>query len=208
MIKIVYNMLKNDADRNDSYRGNNWAYQIKNTLNDLGLTYLWTTQEARDSFQIIQQRILDQYKQSWYTNINNSRRLLSYSRYKHDFESEKYLEVIYDKKFRSALSRFRLSSHQLMIEKGRYNNIPVDERICRFCNMNQLENEYHFLLICPLYHNLRKRYLKPYYCRWPTLNKFDTLMTSKNKQELLNLGKYLHFANKARDSRQTENDTR
>lgn len=66
--------------------------------------------------------------------------------------------------------------------------------------MNSIENEYHFLLICPLYTDLRRNYLKQYYCHWPTLNKFDKLMTSNNKKEILNLSKFIYFATKLRDN--------
>ena len=69
--------------------------------------------------------------------------------------------------------------------------------------MNTIENAYHFLLICPLYIHLRRNYLKPYYCHWPTLNKFDKLMASKNKNEIPNLSKFIYFAAKLRDD--TEN---
>jgi hypothetical protein len=100
------------------------------------------------------------------------------------------------KKIKIALSRFRLSSHQLEIERGRYSNIPRDERKCKFCNLNVIENEYHFLLICPLYTSIRQKYLKPYYNSWPTLNKFDRLMRSCNKKEIINLSKYIYFASR------------
>ena len=68
--------------------------------------------------------------------------------------------------------------------------------------MDFIENEFHFLLVCPPYKGLRKKYLKQYYCRWPTLNKFDKFMPSSNKNETLNLAKYVYFATKLRD----END--
>ena len=37
VIKRIYCMLKNDADNNVSYNNNNWAYQIKLMLQNLGL---------------------------------------------------------------------------------------------------------------------------------------------------------------------------
>ena len=69
-------------------------------------------------------------------------------------------------------SRLRLSSHNLAIETGRYTSIPRRERICTFCNTNVVENEFHFLLACPYYIDLRRKYLPAYYCSWPSLHKF------------------------------------
>ena len=151
-------MLKTYADNNVTYSKNNWALQIKIMLQNLGLGELWTNQEHCDIFlPEIKQRILDQYYQSWYSEINNSQRLASYSRIKHSFESEPYLDDTSERKYRIALSKFRLSSHNLEIEVGRYNNVPRSDKICRFCQMKVIENELHFLLTCPLYTNLRKK---------------------------------------------------
>ena len=63
-------------------------------------------------------------------------------------------------KFRNVLAIFRLSSHELNVEQGRYGNIQRNERKCSFCNLDEVEDEYHFILVCPLYNNLRKTYLK------------------------------------------------
>ena len=132
-----------------------------------------------------------------YSTINNSNRLEMYSRYNHDFELENYYDFIKDKKFKFALTKFRLASHDLVIERGRYENIDRSERICRYCNGNFVESEYHFLLVCPFYRELRQRYMKLYYCHWPTLNKFEDLMCKHNKNTVLNLSKFIYFAFKS-----------
>ena len=44
--------------------------------------------------------------------------------------SEKYLDFIKEKKFKFALTQFRLSSHNLAIERGRFENIARTERVC------------------------------------------------------------------------------
>ena len=92
------------------------------------------------------------------------------------------LYIITNKRFRITLSRFRLSSHKLEIERGRHHNIDRENRICIFCNLKAIENEYHFLLVCPLYRDIRKQYLTSYYCSWPTINKFETLLSKQNKK--------------------------
>ena len=103
-------------------------------------------------------------------------------------------------KYKIALTRFRLSSHELHIERGRYENVPRDERFCKCCNMSQIESEYHFLLACPLYTELRRKIFKPYFCHWPNLNKFDQLMLSNSKQVTLSIAKFICFAQELRKS--------
>jgi hypothetical protein len=139
------------------------------------------------------------YFQSWFSEINNSRRLEAYSIFKYSFEFEKYLDQLKEPKYRIALTKFRISAHHLAIETGRFENIDRNNRICRNCNMNMIESEYHFLLACPFYRELRHKYFKPYYCQWPNLRKFETLMSSKSTRVLLNLAKFLYFANKTRN---------
>ena len=44
-------------------------------------------------------------------------------------------------------TKFRLSNHNLMIEKGRHRNVDESLRFCPFCP-NTVEDEIHFLLQC------------------------------------------------------------
>ena len=202
--KKVYIMLKNDADNNITYNGLNWAYQIKCILDSIGLSYIWNDQFFLDTvpFTLIKQRLIDTYQQTWYASINNSNRLETYARFKHKFCHEKYLDIVTENKYRKALTQFRLSSHDLAIERGRYQNIDRQERICNFCTGKLVESEYHFLLVCPLYRELRQKYMKSYYCRWPTLNKFDSLMSADNKRTILSLAKYIYYASELRRNSQ------
>ena len=107
---------------------------------------------------------------------------------------EPYLDNITNTRFRIALSRFRLSSLKLEIERGRYHNIDRENRICKFCNFKAIENEYHFLLVCPLYRDIRKQYLTSYYCSWTTINKFETLLSKQKKKVITNLYKHIYHA--------------
>jgi hypothetical protein len=42
----------------------------------------------------------------------------------------------------------------LEIEKGRHQNIPLNERICKLCKL-EIEDEIHFLLQCPILNSFR-----------------------------------------------------
>lgn len=194
-------MLKEDADRNISYNGKKWAWQIKSILEHHGLGYVWYSQtEQQIPYLTIKKRIVDTYRQNWYTEINNSSRLETYSIFKHDFEREKYLNCIPENKYKIALTRLRTSSHNLAIETGRYDGTPREMRVCQSCTMNVVEDEYHFSLVCPRYRALHIKYLKQYYCHWPTLQKFDSLLSTSHKKTIYNLAKFVHLANKIRVS--------
>jgi len=89
---------------------------------------------------------LDNYYQSWYANINNSSKLETYCLLKDTFGFEEYLDFIKDTTIRISLTQFRVSSHDLNIEEGRYTNYTRNQRLCTNCSMNILECEYHYEL--------------------------------------------------------------
>ena len=71
---------------------------------------------------------------------------------------EHYLFYIRDYGLRNTLTKFRLSSHHLEIEKGRHARpkIPVEQRKCSKCDLNVVESETHFLIECDFYTEERR----------------------------------------------------
>ena len=61
---------------------------------------------------------------------------------------EKYLTIIKNPNIRKIISQFRVSNHKLPIERGRYENIPRDQRICKLCDSGEVEDEFHFTFKC------------------------------------------------------------
>ena len=122
--KKEYLMLKANVDNNRNYNGSSWAFQIKSFFRQHWIKqYLDSQQFEIDiPFNLIKLKMLDIYKQTWYSSLNSSNRLSLYARYKHEFNCENYLDFITEKKCRIALSQFRLSSCDLEIERGRYIN--------------------------------------------------------------------------------------
>ena len=97
------------------------------------------------------------------------------------------------------MSKFRLSSHCLEIEVGRYNRIPREERKCKLCNQNVCESEYHFLLCCPLYNDLRIKY--NIRTSWPTISKYISMMSCTNVLKLKTIAHFLTEAFKLRSEK-------
>ena len=58
---------------------------------------------------------------------------------------------------RVCISRYRCGSHNLMIEKGRFQPfVERNERVCK-CN-NGIQSLRHVVLMCPLLRNIRDKY--------------------------------------------------
>ena len=84
-------------------------------------------------------RMSDIFHQEAFTEINGDRsKLRTYGKIKSKIGTEKYL-------LRIILSRFRLSNHNLMIEKGRHQKLQLNQRNYPFCQGGLLEDEYHFI---------------------------------------------------------------
>ena len=65
----------------------------------------------------------------------------------------------YEKKaIRKFLTRLRISCHRLLIETGHYSipKIPAEDRLCKFCNLDQVEYKMHLISISPLYQQNRE----------------------------------------------------
>ena len=79
----------------------------------------------------------------------------TFSFLKQNAELARYLLLVDNVSDKIALTRFRLSNHNLMIEKGRHQNMNFLDRTCPFCP-GQIENEFHFLIKCKTYSKLRE----------------------------------------------------
>ena len=146
------------------------------------------------SLKLVQQRLRDIFVQDLNTLINESSRAIFY-KHIYNFNFSYYLTVVSVSKFRFALSRLRLSSHRLAVETGRWNrqNItPYEERKCRSCNT--LEDEYHFVIECKDFADLRKQYIRKYFWHNPSYFKFLQLFKNQHIKDTQGLATYIFKA--------------
>ena len=95
--------------------------------------------------------MVDIFHQNAFSAIcNPESKLRTYALVKTEIGMEKYLVELKNVQTRIKYTKFRLSNHNLMIEKGRYTGMKAHERICPFCT-NAVEEELHFLLDCYVY---------------------------------------------------------
>ena len=62
--------------------------------------------------------------------------------------------------FKMMLIRLRLCFHGLLSETGIYHTIPYNHKISKLCNMQVVENEYRFVVVWPVYRDLRQLYIR------------------------------------------------
>ena len=174
----------------------NWALSVKTLLDNCGFSYVWdnpSSANLKKKFHLIfEERVIDVLKQEWLHKISVSGSLILYKTVKHSLEIGHYLDVL-PGNLRCALSKLRLSAHQLKIETGRYTRNKLDRslRLYTLCDKSDIEDEYHFVLVFPVYDSIRKKYIRPFYYKRPNVYKFTTLLQINQLNVLRNLGKYL-----------------
>lgn len=194
-IKQVYNMMLSDMMAQPLKI--NWASCIKDLLSRLGFLIVWETQgvgNVKAFLNIFKQRVGDVFRQNWHSRLENSTRARCYIAFA-DFQYQNYLDVLNITKYRENLSRLRLSSHRLEVEVGRWakpNKIPYQNRKCKVCHV--LEDEFHFLLECPLYTDLRKRYINKFFWARPNMLKFIELISISHGKTLKQLSVFIEKA--------------
>ena len=95
----------------------------------------------------------------WKSRIQSNstgKKLRTYKLFKKDYHCEQYLSRFLPRLHRSALAKFRCGVAPLLIETGRYSGINVNERFCFNCT-EEIEDEFHVLIKCPLYADLREK---------------------------------------------------
>ena len=189
------NALYQDGLRNiEDTQKYSWCKSVRTLLFELGFGDVWYNQGVADInvfIECFQQRVYDIYKQGWRSRIDESTRASFYRVYKSEFGFSHHLDVVCVKSHRVTLSRLIMSSHSLRIEKGRWERppIPRQDRMCNVCH--KLGDEYHFLLECLSFQELRERLIPKYYWNRPSMYKYVDLLRSNNKKVLKNLAKFV-----------------
>ena len=94
---------------------------------------------------------------------------------------------------------FRISSHRLEIERGRYKNLPIEKRLCAFCSSDSVEDEKHLLFDCSLYISLRQIFYAEiqksckHFSSLSQESRLIWLMTNESDDIILLFSKYIYM---------------
>ena len=216
MIKYWIRLVKLPKDRIvvDALNANNkllnsgrfsWTSMIKQILETSGFPDVWTTQNVNNEKQFLkclEEKLKQKYLELFSDTLNSDIRknpsqgnkLRTYRILKDNHNEESYLTVIANPNIRSAVAKFRLSCHKLMIERGRYFKLCIDDRTCSCCNIT--EDELHAIMFCSKYARERTELFNNFqkqFSIWDTLNtteKFKIIMSMKCLT--FETGKYIH----------------
>ena len=192
LVKKCYTMLK----LFDSNGQINWLSHIRSLLRSNGYGYIWNNQCVHNKNLFIlsfTQRLKDHYLQEWNNSLHEIYRLNYYTLIKRSYYLNKCAEVLNIRKFRHFYFSLKIGSLDLEVNRGRYYNIPRDERVCKLCKSN-IEDEYHFMMKCPFYQDLRQKHLSNKFIENPNVHKYVMLLSSNNDTIIYSVATFIHAA--------------
>ena len=126
-------------------------------------------------------------------------RLRFFSQVNNNLNAGLYLFQNIKRKYFKYLSGLRLGTLPIRANTGRYERIDYNDRICVYCNMNTIEDEYHNCIICPKYSKLRRVFLPKWFLSC-SRNGFIHAMQNQKKNLMLKLSLFLASSIQQRDS--------
>lgn len=159
-------LIHNDGEVHGTFNHN-----IGCLLKNLGFSHVWQnkgTLSVNKLIHAIKCIMLSRYEKyfnsvitcsSSSSNTGNNK-LRTYSKFKHKISFENYLTANVNRSIISNFTKLRISNHRLEMEIGRYSKTPPHLRFCKTCNLNAVEDEFHFICTCNAYSDIRKQFFK------------------------------------------------
>ncbi|CAG2250049.1 unnamed protein product [Mytilus edulis] len=137
-----------------------WSNDVKTIMTKCGLQDVYFNQnsERRPTAHIVscvKNKLVELHQQEWLNALEDMPKLRTYKNIKTDYNVEPYLKKCLSRQQRSVIARMRSGTLHLEIEKGRFRNVPLDQRLCKMCKSQSIEDESHLLLFCERYEQLR-----------------------------------------------------
>ena len=163
-----------EREKNKINKVNGWGNNLKKQLERNGFGNVWLdegTNNLNGFCRAFRQRLIDQFWQNQHDKITSKARFTTYNSFKEDHNRESYLENINITKFRRTLTRARFGIIDIRIN-AKYTN-PEASTQCPFCDED--ETEEHIFFKCPIYTELREKYLERYWISLKAITVKDLL---------------------------------
>ena len=188
--KFAYQIYLYVFNSNSQFK---WPNCIKSVLDKCGLNCMWLQQFRylpRNIAKIVKTRLSDQYLQHWSSELQVSSKGTHYALFKDNISLERYITILHGENLLN-MFKFRTCNHKFPIEKGRWENIELSDRKCELCQKNDIGDNFHYLLICPLFDSQRKLFIEPYYYKRPNVLKYKELLNITNERKLRKLSLFM-----------------
>ena len=144
-----------------------WCYRVKMFFIEIEHEHICQGHRlaVRATLNTINSQLHVYFERIWREKLNTEvavrgqdaggNKLRTYRKFKENYDTEQYVKVITQKRYRSAYAKFRCGVAPIKLETCRYglNRMPVDQRLCESCNV--VADECHVIMHCSLYDDIR-----------------------------------------------------
>ena len=131
----------------------NWSSEVRSLCIDTGINPTFDTIQINElEFET---KMSEQFNVKWKESLKTKPKLRTYVTFKETLKTEQYTQFCKSRRKRSLLAQFRMGILPIAIETGRFKSEPIEERICKLCDINAVEDEMHMLCLCDLYSDTR-----------------------------------------------------
>ena len=166
LLRYWNRLVKLDNDRmtkkilNAEYsEGGQWCKDVKQILEVIECLELYTNKLTVD-LELCKRKLMEKFTVNWGRECQTKPKLRTYITIKEEYGCENYVKMDLTRQQRSLLAQLRCGILPIALETGRFTNTAVEDRLCKMCTSNSVENELHFTLICPLYKEHRDKLLR------------------------------------------------
>ncbi len=107
---------------------------------------------------VVKARLMRINREKWWTSAADMPKLRTFQEI---YDDQDYKGIVYShlsRRQRSLVVKFKSGILPLGLETGRFNDTPLENRLCCICEDSLLDDEYHFLLYCEGLKDIRSKH--------------------------------------------------
>ena len=124
-----------------------WVHEIKQICKMLHLPD--PSHRVEYDMKVVSDAIMKFSRDIWWKQALEKPKLRSYANFKDQAAPTTLINANLLRYQRGLLAKPSCGILPLEIETGRYSGVKAENRLCRVCNLSEVEDEYHFLYSCP-----------------------------------------------------------
>ena len=179
-----------------------WVTNVRNRLFEYGFAEVWFNQGVENQalfLRLFRERLVDCQWLRWHEHIENSDRFEMYRFINPVHQTPLYLNMKMNRNIKRVVTKFRFGISDIKKHSLYYRSVDRRELLCPLCS-NDVEDETHFVLVCPELSKFRERYIPNKFWRQPCLSRLFILVSAGQEGIAKQLAMYLYRAFKLRDT--------
>ena len=142
------------------------------------------------------QRVLDIDRQDWFSSLSMRKSIRLYKLIKLENYVEPYTYLVDHFYQRKYIAKLRCGVLEVRVNKGRLKNIVYNERICKFCSDEMVDDEIHFIFNCSFHNSLRINIFPEFFLNndVDVNQRLQVLFSSNSKAIFISLARFIMLA--------------